>query len=536
MKKAKKEREAGIVPVKPVEEKVEEKKPEEKPELKKEGKPELKVEQKFLEIEAELPKEKSLIASYGSVRIYKVPGEPLLIYAIPVVRPTGPEKVLISTIKEAATRLITVSPEEFRDIERKREFYFKKVKEIIEASPELGVPSTRVDFYALQVMKEMVGYGLIDDLVRDDKLEEIMVIGPQAPVYVFHREFGMLKTNVVFSDDSEIRNIIDRIARDVNRRVDLQSPILDARLPDGSRVNATIPPISLNGSTLTIRKFRSDPYSVVDLIKYGTISSELAAFLWLAVTGLGAHPANILVAGGTGSGKTTTLNVLASFIPPRERVLSIEDTAELNLPLSHWIRFEARPPSIEGLGEITLDTLVKNTLRMRPDRIIVGEIRHAEAFTLFTAMNTGHHGCMGTVHANSAQETLVRLLSPPMNVPLVMLDALDFVLMQQRIVDPRKGTIRRVTELAEIQGIAGNAPQTQLLFEWDPAPDIIKNNNLSSRYENRLMKFTGMSKSDLDYEKEKRKDFLEILVKKNIRKLSDVALEIRKFEESEKHG
>ncbi|MFQ5406202.1 MAG: ATPase, T2SS/T4P/T4SS family, partial [Candidatus Micrarchaeia archaeon] len=240
----------------------------------------------------------------------------------------------------------------------------------------------------------MLGFGLIDALVQDDFLEDIMVVGPDKPVFVFHRKYDMMRTNIVFYDEQDIRILIDRIARNIGRRIDVQSPLLDARLSDGSRVNATIPPVSLNGSTVTLRKFKRDPYSVVDLVSLGTLNLEVAAFLWMASDGLGAKPANILIAGGTASGKTTTLNMLCSFVPSSERVISIEDTAELNLPLFHWVRFETRPPGIEGTGEITMDMLVKNTLRMRPDRIIVGEIRGSEGFTMFTAMNTGHDGAL----------------------------------------------------------------------------------------------------------------------------------------------
>ncbi|MBI5553908.1 MAG: Flp pilus assembly complex ATPase component TadA, partial [Candidatus Diapherotrites archaeon] len=269
-----------------------------------------------------------------------------------------------------------------------------KIMEILKTSPELRIPANKYEFYAQTVVREMVGYGLIDELIQDDQLEEIMIIGPQQPVYVFHRKYEMMFTNIEFYSDKEIEDLINRIARQIGRRVDISSPLLDARLPDGSRVNATILPASVSGASLTIRKFKKDPYSVIDLIATGTLNAQTAAFLWLAVEGMGTKPANILIAGGTGSGKTTTLNVLASFIPDTERIISIEDTAELNLPLQHWIRLEARPPGLEGTGELTLDILTKNTLRMRPDRIIVGEIRHQEAFSLFTAMNTGHEGCL----------------------------------------------------------------------------------------------------------------------------------------------
>ncbi|MFH1391371.1 MAG: ATPase, T2SS/T4P/T4SS family [Candidatus Diapherotrites archaeon] len=337
---------------------------------------------------------KKLLEEYGNTKIYEIPGEPLLYYWTPVPRPVGSEKTIIKTIKEAATRIVSITPYRIRNQEQRRNVYYEKILEILRDSPELNIPKTRYEFYADAVVREMVGYGLIDDLIKDDKLEEIMVIGPKLPVYVFHREHEMMLTNIEFYSDNEIQDLINRIARQIGRRVDISSPLLDARLPDGSRVNATIPPSSVQGSTLTIRKFRDDPYSIIDLIIYGTLNAEAAAFLWVCVEGLNTRPANILIAGGTGSGKTTTLNVLASFIPETERIISIEDTAELNIPLKHWIRMEARPPGLEGTGELTLDILTKNSLRMRPDRIIVGEIRHDEAFSLFTAFNTGHDGCL----------------------------------------------------------------------------------------------------------------------------------------------
>ncbi|MEM0372331.1 MAG: CpaF family protein [archaeon] len=477
---------------------------------------------------------KSQIAAYGIVKIYRVEGEPLLVYSVPVIKPAGPEKAILATIKEAATRLITVNPEEIRDTIQRRNFYFRRVKEIIDNSPELGVPRSKVDFYSDMVVREMIGYGILDVLTQDDQLEEIMVIGPEKPVYIFHREFGMMKTNIMFGNDVEIRNLVDRIARQVNRRVDMQNPLLDARLPDGSRVNATIKPISLGGSTLTIRKFKEDPFSVVDLIENNTLSTDVAAFLWTAVDGMGAKPANMLISGGTGSGKTTTLNVLAAFIPDRERIITIEDTAELNLPLEHWIRFETRPPGLEGTGEITMDVIVKNSLRMRPDRVIVGEVRHAEAFTLFTAMNTGHDGCMGTVHANSAGETLTRVMNPPMNVPPIMIGALNFIIVQSRIHDPRKGTIRRITEIAEVTGVSDDKPQLQILYSWDPATDALKATGVPSLYEQELCRYTGLSREKIQEQIDKRKKFLETLMKKDVRRMGDVVKEFKKFRAGEK--
>jgi len=287
-------------------------------------------------------------------------------------------------------------------------------------------------------------------------------------------------------------------------------------------VNATIPPISLDGSTLTLRKFRKDPMSIVDMINYGTISFEAAAFMWLATDGMGVRPANTLVAGGTASGKTTTLNILSSFIPNTERIISIEDTAELSLPLKHWIRFEVRPPSMEGTGEIDMNELVKNSLRMRPDRILVGEIRGAEGYTMFAAMNTGHSGCLGTVHSNSARETIVRLANPPISVPQIMLTSLNFILMQNRIHDRRKGMIRRITELAEV--VPGDEGQIELqnLYEWDPVKDALVRTDAASAYLQLLQKYTGLDRKALQQEIDEREAVLRQLVKAGTNKLDAV--------------
>ncbi|MDO8625232.1 MAG: ATPase, T2SS/T4P/T4SS family, partial [Candidatus Diapherotrites archaeon] len=330
----------------------------------------------------------------GDVEIIQYPDRELLEYRVPVPKPTLGEKTVINIIKEAATQLISISPYRIRDPQQRRNVYYQRIMEILKNSPELKILPNRYQFYAESVVREMVGYGILDPLLSDDNIEEIMVIGPKKPVYIFHRQYDMMTTNIEFYSDKEIQNVVNKIARDVGRRVDFSAPLLDARLPDGSRVNATIPPASVDESTITIRKFRKDPYTIIDLIRLNTLDANTAAFLWLCVEGLNTKPANILISGGTGSGKTTLLNCLTSLVPERERIVTIEDTAELNLPLEHWIRLEARPPGIEGSGELALDILTKNSLRMRPDRIIVGEVRHAEAFTLFTAMNTGHDGCL----------------------------------------------------------------------------------------------------------------------------------------------
>ena len=337
--------------------------------------------------------EAEVLDVYGNVRILRVKGEPIPIYEIRLPKLNEEEEKLVKIVRDRAIAEIQIDPESIPDPEERRRIFGRAVKNIMrELAP--AISEARMDILVNLVVQNMIGYGKLDPLVRDDNLEEVMVIGTRRPVYVWHRKFYMCKTNIFFDDEREILNIIERIARQVGRRIDQQTPLLDARLPDGSRVNATIRPVSLDGPTLTIRKFKKDPLTIIDLLKYGTFNLEVASLLWIFIDGLGVKPANVLVAGGTGSGKTTTLNALAMFIPPSERVISIEDTAELQLPIEHWVRLETRPPNIEGRGEITMDDLVKNTLRMRPDRIIVGEVRGPEARTMFTAMNTGHNGAL----------------------------------------------------------------------------------------------------------------------------------------------
>ena len=474
-------------------------------------------------------KQKVELASYGKVKVFTVPGKPLPYYFVPTTRPTAAERRIINTIKEATTRLISISRLKIRDPDQRRIVYKQKVLDILKSTPTMKIPASKINFYAEAVVREMVGYGLIDDLIKDDLLEEIMVVGPKKPVYVFHRDHEMMSTNIEFFSEGEIEDLINRIAREIGRRVDVSSPLLDARLPDGSRVNATIPPASISGGTLTIRKFKADPYSIIDLVNIGTLTSEAAAFLWVCVEGLNVKPANFLISGGTGSGKTTLLNVMASFVPERERIITIEDTAELKLPIEHWIRMESRPPGLEGSGELRMDILTKNALRMRPDRIIVGEIRHEEAFTLFTAMNTGHDGCMGTVHANSAQETLIRVTNPPMNVPNIMMSGLDFVIVQNRLHDRRKGTIRRIIEIAEVKGALEGNMKTEVIYQWDPIKDRLEKTLIDSSYIKMLADFNATSRDQVIAEIDIRKQFLDQLIEKNVRGMDAVAQQSKQF-------
>jgi len=378
-----------------------------------------------------------------------------------------------------------------------------------------------IDKLANKLFEEISGYGKIDPLIKDDLLEEVMIIGVNKPVFVYHREYGMMESNLTFKNSEEIISIIDSVARQINRRIDQESPILDGRLADGSRVNATIPPISADGPSMTIRKFKKDPLTVIDLIKEKTLNSDLAAFFWLCVDGMGVKPANAIISGGTSSGKTTTLNALAAFINPRERIITIEDTLELQIPHKHIVRMETRPPNIENKGELNMDDLVKNSLRQRPDRVIVGEVRGKEAITLFTALNTGHSG-FGTLHSNSSRETITRLTNSPMNVPKIMISAIDFVIMQNRIYRSDGVSLRRVSEVAEVVGMEEGTVQLNKIFQWNSKIDEIENVSISSNTLQTIADIKGVKINKLHAEIEKRKFVLDFLVKNNIRAIDDV--------------
>ncbi len=408
-------------------------------------------------------------------------------------------------------QLSTIEQEEYRKI--KEELIQRKVNdENITVEKEdiislINQKSINSDKIYNKLENDLNGYGKIDGLLKDDELEEVMIIGNSKPVYVYHRIKGMMITDITLSE-IEIRQIINKIANYVHRKIDKQTPILDARLPDGSRVNATIPPITADGPTLTIRKFKKEQLTILDLIKSNSISAHLAAFLWINIDGMDVRPSNIIISGGTGSGKTTTLNTLTSFIPLKERIITIEDTLELQIPQDHVIRTEIRPPNIEGKGEISMDVLLKNSLRQRPDRIIVGEVRSKEAITLFGALNTGHSG-MGTLHANSTQETITRLTNPPMNVPSIMINSIDFILMQNRIYHPEKGIIRRVTEVSEVVGMEQNTPQLNEIYRYDYSKDALEYVAVSSNALNEIANMKGLSNHDILDEISKREEYLQ---------------------------
>jgi pilus assembly protein CpaF len=348
-----------------------------------------------------------------------------------------------------------------------------KVREVLndllarEETPLSGADRVRI---TKEVIDEVLGHGPIESLLRDSSVTEVMCNGPRS-IYV--ERYGRLEpTEVEFDDEAHLRRIIDRICARVGRRVDEASPMVDARLPDGSRVNAIVPPIAIDGASLTIRKFSATPLTVGDLISYGTLSRPAAEFLDACVRGR----RNILVSGGTGSGKTTILNVLSSFVPADERMVTIEDAAELQLNQDHLVRLESRPANAEGRGTVTTRDLVRNALRMRPDRIVVGEVRDSAALDMLQAMNTGHDGSLTTLHANTPRDALSRLetmvLMAGMDLPSRAIrdqitSAVDLIIQTSRLKDGS----RKITHVTEVTGLEGDTITLQDLFLYDQATE-----------------------------------------------------------------
>ncbi|MCM3719810.1 CpaF family protein [Fictibacillus phosphorivorans] len=327
------------------------------------------------------------------------------------------------------------------------------------------IPRHEKEALLIRLIDESVGFGPLEPLLNDSEITEILINGHKE---VFIEKNGQLrKTNIQFKDENHVRHIVDRVVAPLGRRIDESSPMVDARLHDGSRVNAVIPPVSLNGTLVSIRKFREDPFKMEDLINFQSMDESMSHFLQAVIKA----KMNVLISGGTGSGKTTLLNALARAIPPSERVITIEDSAELKLDRASVVGMESRPPNVEGSGEITIRQLVKNALRMRPDRIIVGEVRGSEAFDMLQAMNTGHEGSMTTVHANSPYDALSRVegmvIMSGMDLPTEVIreyivGALDFIVQGERLSDGN----RKIVSIAEVFKDEQNKVQMKEIFKF----------------------------------------------------------------------
>ena len=412
----------------------------------------------------------------GGARPGHDPDDPL--WPTPAPPPPLPRRSLDPALHATIHRRVVrdLGPVLFDDTIRDEELEARLLETIAAAFIEEGMPlgGGEFDQFASDIRDDVIGYGPIDALLKDDSVTEVMVNGPD--ILFVERNGKVEEVASGFVDAAHVRRIIDKIVSHVGRRIDESSPMVDARLPDGSRVNAIIPPLAIDGPFLTIRKFAADPFMAADLVRFGTLDQRSVRFLRACIEGR----LNIVVSGGTGTGKTTLLNVLSSFIPNDERIVTVEDAKELQLHQRHVLCMETRPPNVERAGEVTIRDLVRNSLRMRPDRIVVGECRGGEALDMLQAMNTGHDGSMTTVHANSPRDALSRIetltLMAGFDLPLRAIReqvaaAVDVIVQLSRL---RDGS-RRVTHITEVDGMEGDKITLQDIFLFDYSAGLDEN-------------------------------------------------------------
>jgi len=374
-----------------------------------------------------------------------------------------------------------------------------------------GIQRDTEDFLVGLLMQDMLGLGKVEFLINDPLLEEIVIVNSKE-IRVYHKKYGWLLTNITLASEDEVTNYANIIARRVGRQISILNPLLDAHVVTGDRANAVLYPIATRGNTITIRKFSRDPLTIIDLINGKTVNTEIAAVLWLAVE----YEMNVLFSGGTASGKTSFLNACMPFIPPNHRIISMEDTRELMLPsFLYWCPLVTRSPNPEGKGEVSMLDLLVNSLRMRPDRIVLGEIRRQrEAEVLFEAMHTGH-SVYSTVHADTASETIRRLINPPINVPPSMLGSVNLNVVMFR--DRRKG-YRRVFQLAEFMP-GKQSPTANILYRWIPEKDVFTSHNRSLAFFDQLSRNTGMDEIEIRKNIDEKKAIFDWLIRNKIRDL-----------------
>jgi flagellar protein FlaI len=434
----------------------------------------------------------------------------------------------LEIIKKLLMTELSVSMGEIKSKKEAEYRLGRKIEKMIKTY-RLKIPAKNIAKIKYFAIRDFVHLGKIEPLMRDHMIEEISCDGTGIPLYVWHREHESIPTNIMYQKDAELNNFARKLAYICGKHVSMADPIVDATLPDGSRINLTLGhEITKRGSTFTIRRFRADPITIVDLIKFGTCSIDIAAFMWY----LAEKKSTMLIAGGTASGKTTALNALSTFIKPGQKVVSIEDTQELNLPHENWVPAVSRQTFTDTqIGEINQFDLLRAALRQRPDIIIVGETRGKEAYTLFQAMATGHGG-FSSIHADSIDATLTRLVSAPMDVPKALIaNSLDLVTLQLKIRVGNKSA-RRIIQVAEIDGIDDKTGQlkTNTVFKWNPKTDTHDFSGKSVVFE-KIKERDGDTDEKINYELTKRRIALEWMVKNDIREHRKVSDEIMEYYE-----
>ncbi len=460
----------------------------------------------------------NIVGGKGKVNVYNL--------VVPTL--SKPTSALLDEIKHELITEVKVSASEILDpkiMSRLKERFKEKAGELLKVKLPRMEEETSVFLVGI-LLHDMLGFGKIEFLLNDGHLEEIVINSADEPVRVYHKKYGWLETNVLIETEDKIQNFSNMIARRVGRQITVLNPLLDAHLITGDRANAVFYPISNKGNTITIRKFARDPWTVTDFIANKTTDSSIFALIWLAIQ----YEMNVLISGGTASGKTSFLNVCMPFIPPNHRIISMEDTRELQLPqFLYWCPLVTRQANPEGKGEVSMLNLLVNSLRMRPDRIVLGEIRRKqEAEVLFEAMHTGH-SVYATVHADSINETIQRLTNPPISVPANLLGAVNLNVVMFR--DRRKG-IRRTYQIGEFiateeGGKVGVKPN--ILYRWKPTTDTMVQHSPSLRLFEELSRHTGLSQSEINKELKIKKQILDYLVKNNIRSLEEVGKVINNY-------
>ncbi|MGC8988021.1 type II/IV secretion system ATPase subunit [Infirmifilum sp.] len=437
-----------------------------------------------------------------------------------VVEPvlTREDQAVIEELKRILVEEQRPSLEELR--KRGAEEVLRERVERIIKRYRLPIPREAFDKVFYYVRRDMLGYGKIDLLIRDPQIEDISCDGIGLPVFVWHSRFESLPTNIVFADASEMESVLVRLALKAGKQISVAQPIVEGSLPEGFRLHAALSEVARRGGTFTVRKFREVPFSVVDLVVSGTLSPELAAFLWLLVE----HKKSLIVVGATAGGKTTLLNAIATFIRPEAKIVSIEETPELNLPHENWVPLVARPASDPWARDVTLFDLLKSALRMRPDYVIVGEVRGEEAFTLFQAIATGHAG-MCTMHAENADYAVKRLTSEPMNVPVPLIPLMNVFVTVRRFVTEDK-IFRRVVEVSEI--LAGDKLAWNPVYRYDQVSDKIMRVGESTVLA-RIAEEEGVPLSLLVEELKRREEIIKWLVERKITDFQRVSRLVRDY-------
>src|SRR6056297_857999 len=455
--------------------------------------------------------EKYTVMSNGievEIEIYESEEKYVPTYSISIMNVSPTTKLILDKIREEFVsnldyeELEQSQQEDVGDLRKKFTATISKLVKKFFPKADEKTKNTLINY----LIEENLGFGKLDILLKDKYLEEIVINSHKEPVWVYHKKFGWVETNITIFTEARIRHYSTMIGRDVNKEITVLNPLMDAHLQTGDRVNATLMPISTKGNTITIRKFAEDPWTIIKFLEVGTISPEGAALVWLAVQ----NELSILIAGGTGSGKTSMLNGLSNFLAPNQRIISIEDTRELKLSdYLHWVHLETRLPNPEGKGGIEMLDLLVNSLRMRPDRIFVGEIRRKEeAQVLLEAMHTGH-SVYGTIHANNADETITRLTNPPIDIPKGMLSSLSMVLVQNR---NRRTGKRRTIQIAELT----KTGDPRILMQYNAMKDKLDYVNESQEIYNTIELYTGMTREQIQQELKTKTQILTWLLNKKI--------------------